>query len=133
MSRFLTKEDCGKGMLVTIEGDVFQENMAMQGQPPEMKWCINFKEVEKPLSLNHTNIELIAMATGSKETSHWNGRQVVLFDDPTIMFRGALTGGIRVRAPKGKAAAQPAPAPKPAPVAPPASTLAGPEDSDMPF
>jgi len=119
-SNFLTKADVGKGILVTIKGDVFQENVAMEGAAPEMKYCIAFHEAEKPMVLNSINAQLIAQITGSEETERWNGCKVVLYEDPTVSFGRKLVGGIRVRAPKGaaaRAASTPASAPSPAPQA----------------
>lgn len=77
--------------------------------------------------LNSTNGQLIAQILKSDETDLWKGQKVVLYDDPSVSFGGKLTGGIRVRAPRGQAAAkpvspnivvQPKPAAPTAPVAP---------------
>jgi len=104
-SKFLTRGDVGKGVLVTIRGDVFQENVAKEGAPEELRWCIAFDELEKPMVLNSTNGQLIAQITKSEESEKWNGHKVVLYDDPSVSFGGKLVGGIRVRAPRGPAAA----------------------------
>lgn len=129
-SKFLKKEDCGNGILVTIR-HVHQENVAKEGAPQELKWCIEFDEVEKPLVLNSTNGQIIAAVCGSQETDDWTGHKIVLFSDPNIQFQGKLVGGIRARAPRNQApakapavhvaarqsrppAAQPQPAPAPA-------------------
>ena len=106
-SNFLKKEDVGRGALVTIS-DVRQENIAKEGAPEEMKWCLYLKEFEKPMVLNSTNGQLIAKITGSDESDHWAGVKVVLYDDPSITFGGKLTGGIRVRAPRNQPPAAPA-------------------------
>jgi len=37
-SRFLKKEDCGTGILVTIS-KVTQENVAKEGAPEDLKYC----------------------------------------------------------------------------------------------
>ena len=117
-SKFLTRNDVGSGVLVTIR-DVFQDNVAKEGAPEEMKWCLSFVEIEKPMVLNSTNGQLIAQITKSEETDTRPGHKIVLYDDPTVSFGGKLVGGIRVRAPRGQAAkaiaAQPKPAPAPAP------------------
>lgn len=128
-SKFLKKEDCGKGILVTI-GSISQENVAMANEPEELRYALHFQEDLKPMILNTTNAKLIASILGSEETEDWQGRQVVLFNDPTIMFAGKMMGGIRVRAPKPKAAAPAAPAPKPAPVA---AAPADDDSDDVPF
>lgn len=134
-SNFLKKEDCGNGILVTIK-TVSQENVAKSGAPEELKWCVHFGELEKPMVLNNTNAQLIAQIAKSEETDHWTGVKVVLFHDPSVSYGGKIIGGIRVRAPRGKAAQQqnaPAP-PKPAPLpVPTEDPISGPDDLDPPF
>ena len=66
----------------------------------ELRYCLQFEEVEKPMVLNSTNGQIIAAITGSEESIHWAGHKLVLFDDPTVSFGGKLVGGIRVRAPR---------------------------------
>jgi hypothetical protein len=103
-SAFLKKEDCGpNGILVTIKS-VIEENVAKDGAPEEYKWCLHLHEAEKPMVLNSTKGELIAAITGKRNTDDWPGSKIVLYNDPAITFQGKLTGGIRVRAPRGKAA-----------------------------
>lgn len=98
-SKFLRKEDFDIPKLLTVAG-VVQENVAMAGAEPEMKWCLQFQETEKPLVLNSTNIQLCAKAFGSDDTDEWIGRQIVLYHEPHVSYGGKLVGGIRVRAPK---------------------------------
>lgn len=136
-SRFLKKDDVMRPILVTIKG-VTQENLALQGQPPEFKWILHFMEPNsKPMVLNSTNGQIIAQILGSDETDHWTGKQIVLYNDPSISFQGRLTGGIRVRAPRtaSQTAPRPASPPPPAPVAPtPAAAPApGPFDDEPPM
>ena len=111
-SNFVKKEDCDPPILVTIR-NVKQENVAQDGAPQELKWCIHFNELEKPLVLNATNGQIIAQITGSEETDNWTGHKVVLYHDPNVAFGGKLVGGIRCRAPRApanpaKAVTQPA-------------------------
>lgn len=119
-SRFLTRADAGRGILVTIR-EVFQENVAKEGVPEELRWCVAFQEQEKPMVLNSTNAQLIAQITKEEDTDNWTGHKVVLYDDPSISYGGKLVGGIRVRAPRNQPSAT-APAPRTgqrqAPVAP---------------
>ncbi len=127
-SKFLKRADVGAGKLLTIES-VSQTNVAKQGDTPEMKWCVSFLEVDKPMVLNRVNSELIAMITKERNSDNWGGFKIVLYDDPTISYAGKLVGGIRVRAPRG-AAAQ-----KPPPAKPPQAQLPDDEDdsSQIPF
>lgn len=121
-SKFLKQTDVGRGVLATVESCV-QMNVAKEGADPEMKWCLTFADIDKPLVLNQTNIQLCERILGSDDTDHWRGKRLVLYTDPTISFAGKLTGGIRVRAPKSSAVPPP-------PVAVPAPVVV---DDDIPF
>lgn len=109
-SNFLKKEDVGKGALGTIAG-VLKKNVAMEGAAPEMKWCLTFRELDKPLVLNATNIQLCEQICGSDDTDDWVGKAVVLYTDPNVSYAGKLVGGIRVRAPKPGSVQAPEPEP----------------------
>lgn len=102
-SKFLKKEDVDPPKLVTIKA-LRQANVAMDDQPEELKWTIFFKEVEKPMVLNSTNIQLLIKALGTDETDDWIGKQVVVYNDPNVSFAGKITGGVRIRAPKKQGA-----------------------------
>jgi hypothetical protein len=95
-SKFLKREDVGDGVVVVIAG-VSQENVAKDGVDPELKWCLHFTNVDKPMVLNTTNMTLIAKFLGSDNTDDWEGKSIILYDDPAVSFGGKLTGGIRVR------------------------------------
>lgn len=101
-SKFLKKEDVGRGALATISGCV-KKNTAMEGADPEHKWCLTFREFDKPLVLNVINTMTIEQITGLDDTDQWIGKVVVLYEDPTVMYAGKITGGIRVRARKDTA------------------------------
>jgi hypothetical protein len=100
-SKFLKKDDVGAGKLVTI-ASVHQENVAKDGADPEMKWCLSFNELDKPMVLNSTNAQVIGKITGIEDNIEigWVGRQIVIYDDPNVSYAGKITGGIRCRAPK---------------------------------
>lgn len=122
-SKFLKKEDIGTAALLTVTS-CDQRNVAIQGADPELKWCLHFAEIDKPLVLNSTNIKLCEQVFASDDTDDWNGKKVVLYTDPNITYGGKLVGGIRVRKPKDSAA-------KPAPRS---AALPVPEDDDsIPF
>ena len=122
-SKFLKQTDVGRGALGTVEKCV-QMNVAKEGADPEMKWCLTFADIDKPLVLNSTNIQLCEKIFGSDDTDHWHGKRLVLYTDPNVSFQGKLVGGIRVRAPKPSA---PPPPPKPEPA------FESLDDSDIPF
>lgn len=105
-SKFLKKEDVGNGALMTVTG-CNPHNVAKEGVEPQMKWCLEFEESDKPLVLNSINIQLCEKIFGSDDTDDWVGKRIVLYTDPTISFQGKVTGGIRVRAPKQANQAKP--------------------------
>ena len=103
-SKYLKQDDVAEGKLVTIAG-FKRENVAQEGEPPEYKYIMGFEELEKPLVLNSTNIQLAERAMGSDETDEWIGKKLVLYVDPNVSYGGKIVGGIRVRAPKSSKAA----------------------------
>ena len=103
VSKYLTQEDIGDGKKVTIQS-IANDNLAMEGQPPEYKWVLKFTDCDKPLVLNVTNQQLCAKATGSEETDEWVGKKIVLYVDHNVSYAGKVVGGIRIRAPKAAAA-----------------------------
>lgn len=94
-SKFLKKEDVGTGKLFTIAA-VKQHNVAAQGAEPEMKWCAEFDDIDKPLVLNSTNLHLLEAAFGSDNTDDWLGKAIVVFEDANVSFGGKVVGGVRV-------------------------------------
>ena len=62
-----------------------------------MKWGLTFQELDKPMVLNTTNLNLCAKACGSDDTDDWFGHQVILYEDPSVSFGGKIVGGIRVK------------------------------------
>ena len=137
-SKYLRKEDCKAGVLLTIES-VGQENLAKDGEREDLHWCVYFEETPKPLVLNAINGQLIALITGSEESDDWIGHQVVLYHDPNVSYAGKLIGGIRCRAPKVKpGVAMPkarakAPAAEEEPPLPTEEPGMPVEDDDLPF
>jgi hypothetical protein len=132
-SKFLKKEDVGRGVLATVTGCT-KQNVALPNQPAKMRWCLAFAELDKPLVLNATNIALAEQATGSDDTDRWIGQKIVLYNDASIMFGTERVGGIRIRAPKPQTASAPPPLPPmtaPSPAAPRAGESF--EDDQIPF
>ena len=94
-SDYLKKEDCDPAILVTISGAEVEKI----GEDDRI--IIHFKNNEKSLVANKTNLQLMAVFYGDTDTDAWIGKQVVLFNDKTVMYAGQVVGGIRVRLPKG--------------------------------
>jgi hypothetical protein len=105
-SKYLKQSDLDGEVEVTIV-KVGQLNVAREDQEPEMKWAIRFQELQKPMVLNSTNIQLLAKACGSEESDDWVGKKVVIYADPNVSFGGKLVGGLRVKLPVVKKAQKP--------------------------
>jgi hypothetical protein len=97
-SKYLAKEDVGQGMLVHIShmtlDDVESDNVINRLA------VLHFHGDVKPLILKKTNKELLKIATGATTIAGVKDKQVILYNDPTIIFQGRLVGGIRIRAPQ---------------------------------
>jgi hypothetical protein len=96
-SSYLKKEDVGEGKLVTVKA-LTREEIA----DGETKGVLHFHELDKPLVLNTTNLQLMAQITGHDTDleKNWVGHKVVLYVNPDVSYQGRITGGIRIRAPK---------------------------------
>lgn len=114
-SKFLKKEDFPSPKVLTIKMASAEE--VAKG---DVKLCLYFLEVTKPLTLNNTKRNLL-IATYGDDTDHWLGKKVRLSLDPTVMYAGQPVGGIKLEC--SKATAQ-KPVPAPAPVV---------EDEEIPF
>lgn len=127
-SKYLTKDDVGSaGLILTIKG--FRMETLESDDGNEDKMVLHFVEDVKPMVLNRTNAQLLAVATGAKSVGESKGRQIIVFNDPTVSFGGKVTGGLRIRQHTEER-------PKPAPARPaqPVGISAGREPSDdIPF
>lgn len=105
-SKYLTKEDAGEdGIVLTIKGFRMEPVKGDEGE--EDKMVMHFMEDVKPMILNRTNAQLVGVCTGSKTAGEARGKQIVVYNDPTVGFGGKITGGLRIK----KVAGQPKPAP----------------------
>lgn len=105
-SKYLTKDDVGEdGVVLTIKGFRMETLKGDDGE--EDKMVLHFMEDMKPMVLNRTNAQLVGVATGAKVAGDARGKQIVVYNDPTVAFGGKITGGLRIK----KLAGQPKNAP----------------------
>jgi hypothetical protein len=95
-SKYLKQADVPDPVIVTVQ-KIGKINIAKEGDPPEDKWAVRFKEFNKPMLLNSTNIKLLEKACGSDDTDDWPGKEVVLYTDESVSFGGQVVGGLRIR------------------------------------
>src|SRR5712675_2810489 len=96
LSKYLKAADFPAPKLLTIER-VEEEEM----QDGNAKLVAYFTECEPGIVLGKTTIEQIVEALGSDETDDWIGCPIAVYNDPSVMFGGKKTGGIRFRKAKG--------------------------------
>jgi hypothetical protein len=111
-SSYLKQSDFDEnGLIVTVSG-IENKNIAKEDQEPEHKWIVYFKEFEKGMVLNSTNIQALARACDSDDTDDWAGHEVVVYVDPSVGYAGKVTGGLRIKKyaqPQAPARGKPAP------------------------
>lgn len=101
----------GKRIKVTIEKVTLQTyDNKEEGGVPEQKLQLHFVGKEKYMVCNKTNAVMIAGVYG-EETDDWMGREIYLFFDPSVQYKGQVTGGIRVAVPMPEPTAEDGDAP----------------------
>ena len=95
-SKYLKQSDAPDPVIVTV-AKIGKINIAKEGETPEEKWAVRFKEFTKLMLLNSTNIKLLEKACGSDNTDDWVGKEVILFTDEGVSFGGQVVGGLRIR------------------------------------
>jgi hypothetical protein len=115
-SNYLKKDDVGEdGVILTIKG--FKQETLKTDQGDETKVVMYFmEEGYKPMVLNTTNATILGKITGCQTAGEARGKQVVVYDDPTVSFGGKNTGGLRLKKVQGAPSA-PKQAAKPDPFA----------------
>lgn len=105
-SKYLAKEDCGPQGLKLIIAGWEEQDVSMESEPSDVRYVLNFRGLDphgkpiKNLVLNLTNGERIQSVTGSDDLDDWVGHEIILFNDPDVMFAGKRVGGIRVFVPQ---------------------------------
>ena len=111
-SKYLKGKDVPEPILVTIKS-IELTNVAKESEAKQERPVVHFRECEKPMVFNSTNLKRAAKALGSEETDEWIGKRLVVYFDEDVEFGGEIVGGLRVRKVQGRAA-QEAPTPPPA-------------------
>lgn len=97
-SKYLKQSDVGEGgVILTVRG-FKQESLEADDGSKEDKIVLYFMEPDfKPMVLNKTNAQLLALATGAKQAGDARGKTIIVYADPSVGFGGKMTGGLRIR------------------------------------
>lgn len=104
-SKYIAKEDVERPVLAQISH--MTTDMVEGDHGNEPRAVLHFDGDVKPLILNNTNKETLKAITGAETIGQLKGHQIVLFNDPTVMFGKKRVGGVRLRAPKNQAQPEP--------------------------
>jgi hypothetical protein len=96
-SSYLKQSDFDENGFIVTVATIEQKNVARDDEPEERKWIVTFKEYEKGMVLNSTNIQALAKACGSDDTDDWAGKEVIVYVDPNVGYGGKTTGGLRIK------------------------------------
>ncbi len=106
-SKYLSKSDVGEeGLVLTVKGFRMESIKGDDGE--EEKVVLHFMEDIKPMIVNRTNAQLVGVCTGAKTAGEARGKQIVVYNDPTVSFGGKITGGLRIKKVTGAPKAAPA-------------------------
>ena len=103
-STYLAKDDVGEdGVDLTIRG--FKRETVKGDTGDEHKIVLYFAETGfKPMILNKTNSNRLAIATGVATAGEARGKKVNVYCDPMVEFGGKIVGGLRIRKATGATA-----------------------------
>ncbi len=93
----------GKGF---IEMPAVIATLAYEKVGEDQKTVVYFQGLEKSMVLNWTNACTLADLYGDDDDD-WIGREIVIWVDPTVMYAGKRTGGLRFKAPQRAPERQP--------------------------
>jgi len=102
-SKYLKKEDVGlDGKVLTVAG-MSRADISKDNEPADHQTLLKFAEFDKPMVLKITNKQLLKLAIFGDANVNCTigqlvGKQVLVFNDPTVDFAGKIVGGIRIKA-----------------------------------
>ena len=92
--------------VLTIK-DVMERNVANEkNQSGEVKMCVLFEEIDKPMVLNSTNNDTITRVIGSPNFDDWVGHKIKIGTEKVRAF-GDVWDAVRVRDEKPKTTPEP--------------------------
>lgn len=96
-SKFLKHQELeGKDWVVTISG-VERQEIENRDKTKERKFVLFFKEHDKGMILNSTNIGTLTTLFGSDDSDQWVGKRVTLYEKDDVEMGGKLVSGLRIR------------------------------------
>lgn len=98
------KED-GPQRLVIVSVDITEFEAKKGKTKPERRLELTFTD-DRKLTLNNGNTQVLIAAFGD-DTDEWEGKAIIAFHDPSVMFGSKRVGGVKVKVPAAKVVAKP--------------------------
>lgn len=96
-SKFLKHQELeGKDWVVTIAG-VERQELENRDGTKEKKFVLFFKEHEKGMIINATNIGTLTALFASDDSDDWIGKRVTIYEKDDVEMGGKLVSGLRIR------------------------------------
>ena len=96
-SKYLKHQDLnGADTVVTIK-DVTREEIKEKDGTSKKKFIVYFREMEKGLVLNTTNMNMLYSLLKSDDSDEWIGKRITLYEKDDIEMGGEIKSGIRIR------------------------------------
>jgi hypothetical protein len=96
-SKYLKHEELdGHDWDFTVDRVERHEMKNNEGQK-EQKFVVFFKEMEKGMILNATNMKTITKLMGTNESDEWKGNRITVYTKDDIEMGGEMKSGLRVR------------------------------------
>ena len=89
---YLKKEDLPKGRDVSV----VIESYTVAEFDGKKRPVLHFVGKEKGLAMNVTNLTVCREMFGD-DMDEWQGKQIKLYADPSVMFAGKMVGAVRIR------------------------------------
>jgi len=103
-SKYMSKDCLSTPIVATVDSTWMEDIKGKSGM--QRKPVISFMDESlKPMILNVTNTSMLESLYGD-DSDHWRGKQIEIYYDPNVMNGPERTGGIRLRAPSGRAPAR---------------------------
>lgn len=112
-SKYLKGADLSGGTVVVTIAKVEMLDISLEDAPEDLKPVVSFVGKAKTMILNVTNWQLLEVFLGSDDSDEWAGQSVILWNDPTIMFKKQMVGGLRFKGRAGEVVNPTPPPPDP--------------------
>ena len=97
-SKYLKHQELnGQDWVVTIDRAERHE-MKNNDNETEKKFVLFFKEIEKGMILNATNMNVLYTLFNSDDSDDWAGKRITLYTKDDIEMGGKIMSGLRIRA-----------------------------------